>query len=60
MFLDRGHSLGYKAFQAQWQIPSAGPGTIGSDWYLQRAEKVATAIQVTSAINHQKLLANIG
>lgn len=61
MFLDRGYSLDYKVFQVQWLILSTGPDTIGSDWYLQRAEKVAAAaIQVTSAINHQNLLANIG
>jgi len=61
MFLGRGRSLDCKAFQAQWQIPSAGPDIVGSDWYLRRAEKVAAAaIQVTSAINHQKPLANTG
>lgn len=29
--LDRGHSLDYKARGMQWQIPSAGPGIVGSN-----------------------------
>lgn len=59
-FLERWRSLGSEVFQVRWQIPSAGPDTAGSDWYQQRAENAAATIQVASAVNHQKLLANIG
>lgn len=59
--LDRGHSLDYKARGMQWQIPSTGPGIVGGNWCLQKAEKAAAAAtQVTSAIKQQKLLENIG